>query len=148
MAKIKLIAETAWHHDGDFAFMQKLVDDTINDAKLDILKMHLTFNYDEYSHSNRPGFEINKKKLFSSDQWTELIRKIHDNNLDSLLLYNDTDAIQFGSKFDPEFVEIHSVCLNDVYLLDTLRDNISQKTNIMIGVGGSTLYEIEYITYK
>ena len=27
MAKIKLIAETAWHHDGDFAFMQKLVDE-------------------------------------------------------------------------------------------------------------------------
>ena len=40
MEKIKLIAETAWHHDGDFAFMNKLVNDIINNAKLDILKMH------------------------------------------------------------------------------------------------------------
>ena len=41
MDKIKLIAETAWHHDGDFIFMRKLVDDIINNAKLDILKMHI-----------------------------------------------------------------------------------------------------------
>ena len=33
MEKIKLIAETAWHHDGDFAFMQKLVNEILK--KLD-----------------------------------------------------------------------------------------------------------------
>ena len=144
MDKIKLIAETAWHHDGDFIFMRKLVDDIINNAKLDILKMHITLNYDEYSHPLRYGFENNKKKLFSPKQWTELINKIKSNNLDLLLLYNDTSAVEFGGNFDPSYVEIHSVCLNDFYLLDALKDNISRKTNIIMGVGGSTLYEIEY----
>ena len=44
MEKIKLIAETAWHHDGDFAFMQKLVNEILKKSKLDILKMHLTLD--------------------------------------------------------------------------------------------------------
>ena len=30
--KTKLIAETAWHHDGDFSFMEKLVADILKDA--------------------------------------------------------------------------------------------------------------------
>ena len=60
-----------------------------------------------------------------------------------MLLYNDTMAIEFGQKFNPEYVEIHNACLNDVYILDALKNNISSETCVVFGIGGSTLYEIE-----
>ena len=33
---MKLIAETAWHHEGNFLFMKKLVSDIINKTNADI----------------------------------------------------------------------------------------------------------------
>ena len=65
MRKIKLIAETAWHHDGDYDFMKKLVNDILKNSKTDILKMHITLNYDEYSHISLSAGSTFKKKLFS-----------------------------------------------------------------------------------
>ena len=144
MEKIKLIAETAWHHDGDFAFMQKLVNEILKKSKLDILKMHLTLDFDEYMHSSHPIYSDLKTKLFSEDQWTNLIDQVHKNEKKLMLLYNDIRAIEFGAKFGPEYIEIHSVCLNDVYLLDALKNNINSKTCVVFGIGGSTIYEVEY----
>ena len=60
-----------------------------------------------------------------------------------MLLFNDTKAIEFGMRFNPSVVEIHSVCLNDIYLLETLKQNIEPKNKIALGVGGSSFYEIE-----
>ena len=37
---------------------------------------------------------------------------------------NDTDAIEFGLGFNPEYAEIHSVCLNDLFMLQKLKKNI------------------------
>jgi sialic acid synthase SpsE len=61
-----------------------------------------------------------------------------------MLLYNDTKAIEFGAQFEPPLVEIHSVCLNDIFLLDVLKNNIRSNTVVVFGVGGLTLDEIEF----
>jgi len=61
-----------------------------------------------------------------------------------MLLYNDTKAIEFGAQFEPPLVEIHSVCLNDIFLLDVLKNNIRSNTVVVLGVGGLTLDEIEF----
>ncbi|GAG78345.1 unnamed protein product [marine sediment metagenome] len=45
--------------------------------------------------------------------------------------------------FNPTHVEIHSVCLNDINLLDALKQCLSGETKVVLGVGGSSLYEIE-----
>ena len=142
--KIKLIAETAWHHDGNFPFMKKLVSDILNLGRADVLKMHLLLNFDEYANSSYRNYNSGIKKLFPVRQWTDLIGMIQTNKKELMLLLNDKNAIEFGSKFSPEYVEIHSVCLNDIYLLDALRANVNKKTGIVLGIGGSTLYEIEY----
>jgi len=44
---------------------------------------------------------------------------------------------------NPEYIEIHSVCLNDIFLLEELKKNISKKTKIVLGVGGSDILEIQ-----
>jgi len=142
-SEIKLIAETAWHHDGDFPFMDKLVNEILNKSKLDVLKMHVTLDFDEYMDHTHPLYDSLKTKLFSEKQWSILFSYVMNNNKELMLLYNDAKAIEFGGTFNPEYVEIHSACLNDSYLLDALKNNISATTSVVLGIGGSTLYEIE-----
>ena len=61
-----------------------------------------------------------------------------------MLLLNDTQAVEFGFSFEPEFVEIHSVCLNDIFLLDSFKKYLHDKTTLVLGVGGTDLYEIDF----
>jgi N,N'-diacetyllegionaminate synthase len=62
---------------------------------------------------------------------------------DLMLLFNDKKSIDFGMKFNPKLIEIHSVCLNDIHLLEKLRANISKDQKVVLGIGGTDLYEIE-----
>jgi N,N'-diacetyllegionaminate synthase len=142
--KIELIAETAWHHDGDINFMEKLVHSILQDSRADILKLHLTLDLNEYISKRHPIYSFLNDRLFSEDQWSNIITSVVQQDKKLMLLYNDTRAIQFGAQFEPDFVEIHSVCLNDTLLLNSLKDNISSDTNIILGVGGSSLNEIEF----
>ena len=83
MKKIKLIAETAWHHESNYLFMKALVNDVLNNARLDILKLHISLNYKEYSHSSLPDYDLLGGNLFSTEQWTTLIKQVQTNNNDA-----------------------------------------------------------------
>ncbi|MCD4795149.1 MAG: N-acetylneuraminate synthase family protein [Bacteroidales bacterium] len=143
MKKVSLIAETAWHHDGNFNFMKDLVKKIITQTKTDYIKLHLSFDFNEYMTKNHPAYGFFENKLLSENQWTEIINKIQQSEKKIMLLLNDKKAIDFGIQYNPDLVEIHSVCLNDIKLLHHLKNKIDQKTKIVLGVGGSTLYEIE-----
>ena len=140
---MKLIAETAWHHQGEFGFMQQIVNTINKKAKADILKLHLTLDLDEYMASDHPLYEDAKKWIFSKVQWEEIIELIASGDKELMLLLNDTQAVEFGMPFNPTHVEIHSVCLNDINLLDALKQHLARETKVVLGVGGSSLYEIE-----
>ena len=142
--KTKLIAETAWHHEGDFEFMINLVNNIIK-SKTDIIKLHLTLDLEEYMDKKHPAYDTLKGWMFNEDQWTKIIRLIKDSKKELMLLFNDIKSIKFGMKFDPQIVEIHSVCLNDIHLLGALKEEINQDTSIVLGVGGSTLQEINNV---
>lgn len=145
MKSIKLIAETAWHHEGDFSFMKELVEGIIKNTRANIIKLHITLNLEEYMSRDHQLFSTLSKYIFSKNQWRTLIRLIEEANLDKMLLLNDTEAVEFGIESKPKYIEIHSVCLNDVNLLDCIRANISTETRIVLGVGGSSLYEIDAV---
>lgn len=140
---MEIIAETAWHHDGDFKFLKKLVVEVLDKTQADVIKFHLTLDLDEYMHKDHPAYEWAVERLLSKDEWSELIRLVRNRGRKLMLLFNDRDAIDFGMQFKPELVEIHSVCLNDIRLLEHLRSKIGNETKIVLGVGGSSLYEVE-----
>ncbi|MCG6191219.1 N-acetylneuraminate synthase family protein [Maribellus maritimus] len=140
---IKTIAETAWHHDGDFNFMKLLVDDLIQNTNTNFIKLHITLSFNEYMLPDHPGYDFLVSKAFNKEQWQVLIEKIVDSEKKLMLLFNDIEAIDFGMSFNPELVEIHSVCLNDLHLLKKLKEYNHRNIPIILGVGGSTLYEIE-----
>lgn len=142
---MNLIAETAWHHDGDFDFFKNLVLSLANKTKADYIKFHVTIDYDEYIHVDHPAYDWVKDRIFTKDQWTEVFNIVLKANKKLMLLFNDTEAIDFGMQFNPDLVEIHSVCLNDIVLLEKMNSKTTHLTNIVLGVGGSSLYEIENV---
>lgn len=142
---IKLIAETAWHHEGDFIFMKNLVSKIVTKTNVDIIKMHITIDFDEYMDSGHEAYKKLKSMIFTKDQWRELITIVHQSNKEIMLLLNDTQAIEFGLSFNPTYVEIHSVCLNDIIMLERLKNNIKKETKIVLGVGGTSVDEIKNV---
>ncbi len=140
---MKLIAETAWHHKGSFNFMDKLISALIDATNTDYIKLHFLLNEKEYFHDDILK-ETNVKDLtFDKEQWDYFLKKIAKSEKKVMLLLNDIDSIEFGMYYDPEIVEIHSVCLNDIHLLEALKSNIDSNTQVVLGIGGSTLYEVE-----
>ena len=89
MSNSKLIAETAWHHDGDNSFMNDLIQKIITKSKSDIIKMHITIDFDEYMDVTHSIYYQLKEKLFSNSQWNELIIEVLNNKKELMLLYND-----------------------------------------------------------
>lgn len=140
---MKIIAETAWHHEGNFDFMKNLVTEIVNKTNADIVKMHITLNLEEYMSTEHENYKLQKPMLFSKIQWQELIEIVRNKNREIMLLMNDTDAIEFGLSFNPEYAEIHSVCLNDIFMLQKLKKNLQNQTKMVLGVGGTSIDEIE-----
>ena len=139
---MKLIAETAWHHEGDFTFMKNLVSKIAENTNTDIIKMHITLDFDEYMDQSHDLYKKLKSMLFTESQWKEIISIPRKNNKQIMLLLNDTSAIEFGLSLDPEYIEIHSVCLNDIFILQKIKSNIKANTKIVLGVGGTNIDEI------
>jgi N,N'-diacetyllegionaminate synthase len=140
---IKLIAETAWHHEGDFIFMKDLVTKICQNSNADVVKFHITLDLDEYMSKDHDAYETLKSWMLNESDWEELIGIVRDNNKELMLLLNDTKAVEFSKKFDPEMVEIHSVCLNVPRIQSAVLENISKKTMVVIGVGGCSVEEVE-----
>jgi N,N'-diacetyllegionaminate synthase len=139
----KLIAETAWHHEGDFAFMSQLVTSICENSKADIVKFHITLDLDEYMSNDHNAYETLKSWMFSAENWEKLISIVRKNDKELMLLLNDTKAIKFAKKFKAEYVEIHSVCLNVPRLQEAIRRNLDINSKLVIGVGGCSLQEVK-----
>ena len=140
---MKLIAETAWHHEGDFLFMKNLVLEIVSKTNTDIIKMHMTLDFDEYMDPRHKLYKKLKPMIFNKDQWRELIKIVRDKKKEIMLLLNDRQAVEFGLSFNPEYVEIHSICLNDIFLLEKIKNKIEEETKIVLGVGGTSIDEIK-----
>ncbi len=140
---MKLIAETAWHHEGDFSFMKNLLNEITNNTKTDIVKMHITLDLDEYMDQRHELYNKLKQMLFNIEQWHELISIVRKNGKELMLLLNDTKAIEFAVTCKPQFVELHSVCLNVPHLQNAIIKNLDSNTKIIIGVGGCTIKEVD-----
>jgi len=140
---IKLIAETAWHHEGDFIFMKDLVTKICQNSNADVVKFHITLDLDEYMSKDHDAYETLKSWMLSESDWEELIDIVRENNKELMLLLNDTKAVEFSKRFSPEMVELHSVCLNVPRIQSAFLQNVSKKTKVVIGVGGCSIKEVK-----
>ena len=140
---IKIIAETAWHHEGDFIFMKNLVTKICENSSADIVKFHITLDLDEYMSKDHEAYETLQSWMLSEENWEELISIVRKNNKELMLLLNDTKSVNFAKKFNPEMIELHSVTLNVPRMQDAVKRHINNKAKIVIGVGGCSVEEVQ-----
>ena len=91
----KLIAESAWHHEGDINFFMDLVTKILRSEASDVLKFHLSLNIEEYASTDHPWYEIGKRICSAHGYDTRLLlqsKKPMNNHLQSI---NIIPSIEF-----------------------------------------------------
>ncbi|MBA3052662.1 MAG: N-acetylneuraminate synthase [Candidatus Omnitrophica bacterium] len=137
-----IIAETAYNHEGDFRYLRDMTDKIAN-LKVQAIKYHLMLKLESYMQEKHPAMKLLKTWLFSKKQWRELIDRAKGKKLDVIALCDDVESIKFIQRVYPDIkaIELHAVSLNDYFML---KESAAFKGTIILGVGGSTLDEIEY----
>lgn len=138
----KIIAETAFSHEGDFSFLKKQIK-SAKKAKVDFIKFQVFLNKDDYIVKKHPGYESLDKWMFSEKQWIEAFELAKSMNLRILALPIDNSSAKFCVENDNliNIYEVHSVCFNEIQILEQL-GKTSKK--IVLGVGGRLPQEIEF----
>lgn len=137
----KIIAETAFSHEGNFEYLV----DQINKAHLanvDFIKFQVFLNAEEYMVTNHPSIDLVKKWMFTEEQWENAFKIAKEKKLRILALPLNETSAKFCYKNDDyiDLYEIHSVCFKDDDII-----NVLKRTNkkIVFGVGGRKINEIK-----
>jgi len=137
-----IIAETAYNHEGDIDYLYRMIDD-IAELGVDAIKFHLLFNLESYMRKDHPHFELFAKWMFPEKDWNGIIDYSNKRLLDIVALCDDVESIEYiirNSK-TVSAIELHATGLNDYFLLEAVSN---YKGQIILGIGGSTLDEIQY----
>ncbi|ACL70449.1 N-acetylneuraminate synthase family protein [Halothermothrix orenii] len=137
-----IIGETAYNHQGDIHYLKRMIDD-IAEIGLQAVKFHLLLNPESYLQNKHPLIKKIKEWIFTEKEWDEIINYSKQKGLDMIALCDDLDSLKFIKKYhrDLKGIEIHASSLNDYFLLEEARDF---PNSVILGIGGSTLDEIEY----
>ncbi len=137
-----IIGETAYNHEGDIKYLYRMIDD-IAELKLNAIKFHLLLNPLSYMQRDHPLMEEIKKWIFNEEQWKDILSYSNEKGLNVIAMCDEPESIEYILRDDRNVsaIELHATGLNDHFLLDAV-----SKFNgrIILGIGGSTLDEIEY----
>lgn len=134
-----IIGETAFHHEGDVAFLKTLIQEAKN-CRVDAIKFHLLLDLDDYMIHNHEAIDVLRPWCLNASQWDEILDTVE--GLDVILLCNDVKSVEYALTKGNQVkaIEIHATGINDVFLLDAAS---KFEQTIIIGTGGSTLDEIQ-----
>jgi len=140
--KSYIIGETAYNHEGDITYLYKMIDD-IAELKLNAIKFHMLLSPESYMQKKHPLIKEIKKWTFSKNQWSEIIDYSNKKGLDIIVLCDDVESIEYilENNINVTSIELHATGLNDYFLLNAVSGFNKQ---IILGVGGSTIGEINY----
>ncbi len=137
-----LIAETAYIHEGDIGYLNRMIDE-IAELGLNAVKFHMLLEPHTYLQKAHPLIDTVKDWLFSESQWDDIIERVRGHGLDMIMLCDDVRSIEYIIENSKEIkaIELHATGLNDHFLLDAAS---KFKGQVFLGVGGSTLDEIHF----
>lgn len=137
-----IIGETAYNHEGDFQYLKRMIRE-ISEVGLQAVKFHLLLEPEEYLQKKHPLLDNIREWIFSKEQWHELIELSHEKGLDVIALCDDVASIRFIKEYyhNIKAIELHATSINDYFML---KESSSFPNQIILGVGGSTLDEIQY----
>ncbi len=137
-----LIAETAFHHEGDKNFLLELIEHAA-EGNADAVKFHMLLDLDDYMAADHDALEVLRPWCFGKKDWDEITKKANNKGLDVIVLCNDAASVDWAieTKQSIKAIELHATGLNDYFLLEKA---CKFNGTVILGVGGSTLDEIHY----
>jgi N,N'-diacetyllegionaminate synthase len=137
-----LIAETAFHHQGDKDFLKELIAQ-IRELEVQAIKFHLLLDLGDYMVAHHTAFDALQQWCLGEDDWLEILKPVSESELDLILLCNDRKSIDFclETELKVHAIELHATGINDHFLLE----KAAQFPNwVILGTGGATLDELHY----
>jgi len=134
-----LYAETAFHHEGDEAYLGELIR-AVAGTGVQGIKFQVLLNVDEFVSSRHRAYESIRQWVFSLEQWRRLFRLALEQRLEIIMMPLDTAAFRLAEEFPVARLDLHSVSFHDPAMLQGL--NTAGKP-IILGVGGRTQAEVE-----
>lgn len=139
---IETIAETGFTHKGDINYIKKMIELAV-EAKMSFIKFQIILDVESVYTKNSKIFEDLSSFKFSEDDWSEILSIASSAGLKILAMPIDYKAVDLISQNINivDLIEVHSIALNDVILLEKL-SNLSIRFSL--GVGGRTSSEIDF----
>ena len=135
-----IIGETAYNHEGDIDYLYRMIDDICH-LQLNAVKFHMLLNPESYMQKTHPLFDMVKKWIFKKDEWDNIIDYSHEKGLDIIVLCDDVESLHHIKDKPVSAVEVHATSLNDFFILS---GTTHFPGPVILGIGGSTLDEIQY----
>ncbi len=137
-----IIAETAYHHQGDSAYLLRMIDD-IADLNLEAVKFHLLLNAASYMQKSHPLFKATREAVFTRDEWDYILHYASSKNLDIIALCDDLESLDYilESHLQIPAIELHATSINDYF---SLLKSAQFPGRVVLGISGSAIEEIEY----
>jgi len=139
-----LIAECAYSFEGDKQYLLRQIKNLEN-SKIDAIKFHIMMDQDEYYSRNHPLYKESSKWLLSKKDWKEILEFGRKSKMDIIVLVDDSEVVRFLTENNNlvDGVEIHSACINDVFLLKEQIKFVKEYNKVFIaGISGLELDEI------
>src|SRR6056297_2397388 len=92
-----IIAETAYNHEGEFEYLNRMIEE-ISKTKARAIKFHILKNIDTYFQKNHPLKKKLSKLMLKQNQWKNLIDNSKKLNLEVIVLCDDIDAFDLVFK--------------------------------------------------
>ena len=138
MSKTYIIAEIAQGYEGDINLCKRFVK-LAKKSGANAVKFQI-FEAEELSIPGYKYHELFKSLYINPDKWKEVIKLANDEGIDFYADIFGTNTLAWITKCKIKGIKIHSSDVKNFELLNAVKN---KNYNIVLGVGGSTLEEIE-----
>ena len=133
--------ETAFHHEGNFDYLKKMVSEAKKTGCHGVKFQVLTVA-EEFISTKHDSFEQLKDYCLTEAQWGDIFQYTTDLGLEIILMPLNTGAFNLVDKFHVAYIDIHSVSFNDQSLLEKVKES---GVAVLLSTGGRNINEIDQL---
>jgi sialic acid synthase SpsE len=138
MSNSYLYTETAFHHQGSYDYLIRLIDAS-HQVGAKGIKFQVLTKCSDFVSTKHKAFADLLSYCFSKEEWTDIFEYTASKGLDIILMPLNVESVELAKKAGVKYIDIHSVSFNDTDLLLAIRHS---GVGVIVGVGGRTLEEI------
>lgn len=137
----KIIAETAFSHQGDFDYLIKQID-SAHKGNCDYVKFQILIDPENYFIPNHPALKEINSCIYNNEEWSNAISYAFSKGLKIIVLPLTVKSCHFCAEQIEmiDGLEIHSVCFNEVNLIQEVN---KYGKKVFLGIGGRLPEEID-----